>query len=267
MNAKPRQPERGEESATRAFARRAALVALVALVSTLGACSWFTDFKDQPRPDPWESPDSIPMRGNPQNSVSIYGSAVPGFAVSRAMLPGTLDSMSAVPNPSPADPRSLSNGRKYYAINCAVCHGDAGKADGPVTKYGLYVPPLVGPSAEGRTDGYIWGIMRNGRGGMPSYNRIEELDRWDVVNYVRGLQGRVQVVTGPVGLPGETGDKLPGPSEMGPTRPSPHRAGAWRTTVAPAARADSVPMAPVDSAVPASTTPDSLKMPTTGGER
>ena len=72
-------------------------------------------------------------------------------------------------------------------------------------------------------------MIRNGRGLMPAYNRIEELERWDVVNYVRGLQGRYAVQTGPVGLPGETGDKLPGYSQTGPTRPR-------RTTCAPARR-------------------------------
>ena len=210
--------------------RAAQRSALLSVVTVLGACSWFTDFKQQPKMDPWESPsDTIPMRGNPQNSVSVYGSAAPGYAVSRLALPGTLDSMANIPNPVPADARSLHNGRMYYQINCAVCHGEAGKGDGPIlaTK-AIFPPPLVGPSAEGKTDGYIWAIIRNGRGAMPSYNRIEELDRWDVVNYVRGLQGRHQVAVGPVGLPGETGDKVPGYSQMGPTRPSPywHRAGA-----------------------------------------
>ena len=205
-------------------------LALLSVVTVLGACSWFTDFKQQPKVDPWETPnDTIPMRGNPQNSVSVYGSAAPGYAVSRIALPGTIDSMAGIPNPVPADARSLRNGRMYYQINCAVCHGEAGKGDGPIlaTK-AIFPPPLIGASAEGRSDGYIWGIIRNGRGAMPSYNRIEELDRWDVVNYVRGLQGRYQVATGPVGLPGETGDKVPGYSQMGPTRPSPywHRAGA-----------------------------------------
>jgi hypothetical protein len=59
-------------------------VALFALVGGLGACSWFTDFKEQPKFDPWESPsDTIPMRGNPQNSVSVYGTAAPGYRVAR----------------------------------------------------------------------------------------------------------------------------------------------------------------------------------------
>jgi mono/diheme cytochrome c family protein len=196
----------------------------LALVTVLTACSWFTDFKQQPKYDPWESADTVAMRANPQNSVSVYGTAAPGYAVSRAALPGTIDSMASIPNPVVADARSLENGRKYFTINCAVCHGYEGKGDGPVVAKGFPGIPLVGPAspAPGRTDGYIWGMIRNGRGLMPTYNRIEELDRWDVVNYLRGLQGRYAVVTGPVGLPGETGDKVPGFSQMGPTRPSPY---------------------------------------------
>ena len=253
----------------------------LALATTLGACSWFTDFKEQPKHDPWESPsDTIPMRGNPQFSVSVYGTLAPGYAVSRLAFPGTIDSMSTIANSVPADARSLHNGRMYYSINCAVCHGDLGKGDGPVTKKGMYVPPLVGASAEGRTDGYIWGMLRNGRGGMPSYNRIEEMDRWDVVNYVRGLQGKSQVATGPVGLPGETGDKLPGYSQMGPTRPSPtyKHAGSQadgtrgfafpRSAGAmPAAAADSAAVlnAPATTATPAAVPPTTT--PKSGGER
>ena len=87
------------ERATRV--RRAGALALTV---ALTACSWFTDFKTQPKYDPWESPnDSIPMRGNPQSSVSVFGSAAPGYAVSRAALPGTIDSMASIQNPVPAD--------------------------------------------------------------------------------------------------------------------------------------------------------------------
>jgi mono/diheme cytochrome c family protein len=256
--------------------------AALALVTVLTACSWFTDFKQQPKYDPWESPnDSIPMRGNPQNSVSVYGTAAPGYAVSRAALPGTIDSMAAIPNPVAADARSLLNGRKYFAINCAVCHGFEGKGDGAVVAKGFPGIPLVGAAspAPGRTDGYIWGMIRNGRGLMPSYNRIEELDRWDVVNYVRGLQGRYAVTTGPVGLPGETGDKLPGYTQMGPTRPSPYyvHAGsqAGPAAVPAGGRSDSTTAAPRDTAAVKPTTaapggatqPPSTTTPNAGGTR
>jgi len=64
---------------------------------------------------------------------------------------------------------------------------------------------------------------------MPSYNRIEERDRWDLVNYVRALQGLVTGIpfeTGPLALPGVTGDKLPGASDLGPNRAIPYRATA-----------------------------------------
>ena len=201
------------------------LVGYSLLLFALTACSWFTDFKRQPKIDPWETPaDSIPPRGNPQYSVPIYGTAAPGFAYGRLGTHGAVDSMSAIANPVPSDERSLQNGRMQYAINCAVCHGDRGMADGPVTKFGLPVLP-IGAGTKAATqfsDGYLFGMIRNGRGLMPSYNRIEEHDRWDLINYPRALQsGAANVPVGPVGRPGETGNLVPGPSATAPTRPAP----------------------------------------------
>lgn len=192
------------------------------LMMSLASCSWFTDFKDQPKINPWEArPDSGPSRGQPQGSVSVYGSVAPEFAYART--PQALELMSSLSNPVPADSASVNRGRKQYQINCAVCHGPAGKGNGVVLKYGLF-PPSIGsgsPAATKWSDGYIFGIVRNGRNLMPSYNRIEEPDRWDIVNYVRTLQTAAVPDTSH-GLPGETGDKLPGVSQMGPTRPAPY---------------------------------------------
>jgi mono/diheme cytochrome c family protein len=221
----------------RSTARFVAIFSLSLLVSGCEIGKWFTTFGRQPKIDPWEvatmdttrGAKAVP-RGNPEFSVPMFDGGVPHFVVSASRMPGAVDSMSSLPNPTAPNPASILNGRKYYQINCAVCHGDTGNGDGPVTKFNLPVPSLLTATARSRTDGYLYGIIRNGRGLMPTYNRIESMDRWDVVNYVRGLQGSLgaPVPTGPVGTPGETGDKIPGPTLTAPTRPAPHYRGGPR---------------------------------------
>jgi len=199
---------------------------------SLVACDWFTDFKDQPRIEPWEAyaapgTDSaamskVAMRGQPQYSVPVHGVQAPGFWVSYVPGIAQLDSLSVLTNPVAPDERSLADGRKEYQINCAVCHGDAGHGDGPAVLYGMIGMNLVQGPSLGYSDGYIFGIIRNGRGLMQNYNRIEEMDRWDVVNYIRGLQGRHAVQTGALAAPGVNGAAVPGYSATAPTLPAPY---------------------------------------------
>jgi mono/diheme cytochrome c family protein len=214
------------------------------LTGSLTSCEWFTDFKQQPSVNAWQpfTTDSAELkgfRGQPVNSVPTHGAMVPGYAISYSPMPATVDSFSTLANPVSPDARSLANGRIYYSINCAVCHGDAGDGNGTMKAlspmYG-FAPSLLTDQAKSRTDGYLWGMIRNGRGLMASYNRIEELDRWDVVNYVRGLQGKLTttVPVGAVGRPGEAGAKLPGPTRIAPTIPTKWRAaGAAARTAGP----------------------------------
>src|SRR5581483_4279028 len=166
-----------------------------------------------------------PFRGNPQRSVPVTGRAAPGFIYDRGPLPQSVQAMASLQNPVPADSASVNRGRIQYQINCAVCHGSMGKGDGVVMKYGLY-PPAIGAgsnAANALSDGYIFGMIRNGRGLMPSYNRIEEPDRWDIVNYLRALQGKGTIAANTTHCrPGETGACVPAASQMGPTRPSPY---------------------------------------------
>ena len=199
---------------------------ILAIAVSVSACSWFTDFKQQPKIDPWETAaDTIPFRGNPQGSVSIYGSSAPGFMYDRAPTPQNATAMAGIANPNVPDSASVNRGRINYQINCAVCHGPLGQGNGPVLKYGLY-PPAIGTSnspSAGYTDGYIFGIIRNGRGLMPSYNRIEEPDRWDVINYIRSLQGKGTIAADTShGRPGETGSLVPNATQLGPNRPAPY---------------------------------------------
>ena len=226
-------------------------VVLVAALAPLAACEWFTDFKRQPSVVTWERLDSAGVRGNPQTSVPITGSAVPGFAVSYANGMATIDSMSTLTNPTAPDAASLANGHKYYVINCAVCHAMTGAGDGPATQYGVFPFPIATGPARSRTDGYIFGMIRNGRGNMPPYNRIEEKDRWDVVNYVRALQGGAgaPVATRPIAAPGVTGTAVPGVTTLGPTRSVPYTAAQMDALGGPrtAAPADTTRPAPTDT--------------------
>lgn len=241
-------------------ARMRPLALLLPLLLT--ACEWFTDFKRQPSISTWEpvSDTLTPSRGNPQMSVPTGGTAMAGFQVSYGAFPATIDSMSGLRNPTPPTDSSLANGRKYFQINCAVCHGERAMGDGPATRYGMPGMNLTADVTKARTDGYIFGMIRNGRGLMPPYNRIEETDRWDVVNYLRALQGvnGKTVVVGPLAPPGVTGDKVPGATPMGPTQPAPFTS---PRTLLPAAAAQAQPgaaqqqgLAPTTVAKPADTT-------------
>jgi mono/diheme cytochrome c family protein len=206
------------------------VLTLAFAASSLSGCEVvgkvLTDFKQQPKLDPWETPaDTIAMRANPQHSVPISGSDAPGFAYGRGASIAAVDSMKGLVNPAAKDARSLENGRMQFQINCAVCHGALGAGDGPVTKFGLPVLPIgSGTNAATKlSDGYIFAIIRNGRGLMPSYNRIEERDRWDLINYLRAIQaGGASAQGAALGRPGQTGTLVPGATLTAPTVPAPH---------------------------------------------
>jgi mono/diheme cytochrome c family protein len=203
-----------------------------ALLPLLAGCTWFTDFKNQPKIEPWESVsqldgDSTPPRGQPQGSlpVSAGPAAVAAYGISYTPNIPVIDSFSVIPNPEPVTEASLAAGRMQYQINCAVCHGDKGDGNGSLKAlnpaYG-FAPSIIGDGSKARADGYIYGMLRNGRGLMGSYNRIEERDRWHVVNYVRALQGKTTIAPqlGALGKPGENGATVPRASATAPTLPA-----------------------------------------------
>src|SRR5665213_3507380 len=95
------------------------LAAAGACMLAMSACDWFTDFKQQPSVHPWGefSQDSAELkgfRGQPSGSVGTNGTLVSIYQISAQPMPGTVDSMSFLPNPVAADDRSLLNGRKYF---------------------------------------------------------------------------------------------------------------------------------------------------------
>jgi mono/diheme cytochrome c family protein len=202
---------------------------LTAMPFAFTACSWFTDFKRQPAIEPWEpvsqndADTTHAPRSAPKYSVTTNGIPAASYAVSYASMPATIDSLASIPNPVAADARSVANGRLEYQINCSSCHGLSGKGtDSPLMKYG-FAASLVGDQTKARTDGYIWGMIRNGRLAMPSYVRIDQYDRWDIVNYIRALQGQgtIPADTTRAGYAGENGTTVPRANHTSPTVPAP----------------------------------------------
>jgi mono/diheme cytochrome c family protein len=102
-------------------------------------------------------------------------------------------------NPNRSTFESLARGKEYFDTNCRACHGKTGGGDGPIAAPNGPIAGVlpIGPGsplgfslAPGLTDGHIYTTISLGRGRMPNYRRIPPSARWDVVNYIRDLNGQ-----------------------------------------------------------------------------
>ena len=121
------------------------------------------------------------MVRNPVKGTVPYGS--------KPMTLTTEEAGKQLQNPVVVDRNSLWRAKRLWNANCYTCHGD-GKEKGPVAAF-LPVPNLTEDFYKGRTDGYIFGTIHNGGAAMPRYGfKFSEREHWDLVNYVRFLQGK-----------------------------------------------------------------------------
>lgn len=106
-------------------------------------------------------------------------------------------------------------GDTLYQTYCEVCHGVAGDAKGTVSLR-IGAPSLLTGRARSYSDGYIYSIIRYGRGVMPRYGDKVYLpsDRWAIVNHVRKLQAQSPAPQEP---PGAAAGIAPAPSATGST--------------------------------------------------
>jgi mono/diheme cytochrome c family protein len=216
------------------------VLALLALLC--GSCDWY--YYRLPSPDdlwrviPWfdhmiqaryihpyetqavprNTPEgSVPVTGGePDWSAEwISGKATTANALRNPLAPG--GSRSQAPGPSvPIIPRGVdAAGDTLYQNFCSVCHGPTGNADGTVSRQ-IGAPSLLTARARAYTDGYIYSIIRYGRGVMPRYGDkvYAPLERWAIVNHVRRLQARSPA---PAAAPGAAAPIPPGPSATGST--------------------------------------------------
>ena len=92
------------------------------------------------------------------------------------------------PNPVPPDQDSIERGKKLYQTHCVVCHGSAGKGDGPAAAGLIPRPTNLVKMAGHHSDGdFAWKIA-NGRGAMPGWMKVlSERDIWDLTNFIQSF--------------------------------------------------------------------------------
>lgn len=213
---------------------------LVVLVLLCGGCDFY--YYRLPSPDdlwhviPWfdhmiraryirpYETDRVP-RYSPEGSVPISGERdwsaewTSGKAATANALKNPYAG-GAAPRPggtsAPVVPREVdAAGDTLYQNFCSVCHGPTGSADGTVSSQ-IGAPSLVTARARAYSDGYIYSIIRYGRGVMPRYGDkvYAPSDRWAIVNHVRKLQARSPA---PPAAPGAATPIPPAPSATGST--------------------------------------------------
>jgi mono/diheme cytochrome c family protein len=218
---------------SRRESRRKAVLALLLLLSS--ACDFY--YYRVPSPDelwhiiPWfdhmiharyirpYETQQVP-RYSPEGSVPVSGSEpdwsaewTTGKTTTANALKNPLSTAPAPGASVPVIPRNIeAAGDTLYQNFCTVCHGPTGNADGTVSRQ-MGAPSLLTPRARAYSDGYIYSIIRYGRGVMPRYGDklVVPAERWAVVSHVRKLQSQ-----SPPGA-GDATPIPPGPSATGST--------------------------------------------------
>lgn len=192
------------------------MLGVLGALLTTAACSPLDDamvalfgrsMRDQPSFDPYENPLPAPEGSVPFSAGNLQAGA---FEVNVGQPEGLEEMIPAftqldiineapvvvdLPNPVALGEASIRRGEEVFLRVCAPCHGPNGSGvTGYIISAGYPPFPLLSDRAKGFTDGYIYGMIRVGRGLMPSYgHQVSHFDRWHVVNYLRILQGAAPV--------------------------------------------------------------------------
>lgn len=104
---------------------------------------------------------------------------------------GPVFDITKVPEPWVSSPEIVTYGQKFFKTNCAMCHGDEGKGDGPA---GLALNPRPRNLVEGKWtqgDGVIahYKVIQNGIPGtsMAAFAHFKTADRWAVIHYIDSI--------------------------------------------------------------------------------
>lgn len=86
--------------------------------------------------------------------------------------------------------KEMSEAARLYNINCGICHGEKGTANGPMAAKVGAIANLTLDLYKALSDGTMFHVVTYGKGNMGSYaSQLDRKQRWMVIKYVRTLQG------------------------------------------------------------------------------
>lgn len=103
----------------------------------------------------------------------------------------------AVPNPIGEMTESdMKEAGRLFNINCAICHGEKGAGNGPISTSGKIggIANLTLDSYVKMADGTMFHSLTYGKNNMGSYaSQLSRQQRWMIVKYIRTLQPKPTV--------------------------------------------------------------------------
>lgn len=93
-------------------------------------------------------------------------------------------------NPVKSTPESLARAKKWWTLDCEMCHGTKGDGKGETSQeMKLKMMDFTNPETlKDKTDGELYYIIKNGHNDMPAEGpRVKTEEGWDLVNYIRSL--------------------------------------------------------------------------------
>lgn len=135
----------------------------------------------------------IPIPSQMVNQESIgYGQgprlAAPGQAI--PVQGPVLIAGQPASEPLLATANSLQRGEVLFRINCALCHGESGAGDGPLSHFFSPGPAdLTSEDVQSLSEDAVFLAIIDGRGIMPGLEEnLSPAEAWDIVNHVGTLR-------------------------------------------------------------------------------
>jgi mono/diheme cytochrome c family protein len=163
------------------------LVAVLLLAACLAGCR--QDMHDQPKYRPLRPSSFFPdgRSSRPFVEDTVARGQLPEDT---ALATGRRDGQYLATLPLPETMALLTRGQERFDIYCSPCHDRVGTGRGMIVQRGFQQPPSFHTDRlRDARDGYLFGVVTEGFGAMPSYaEQIPVEDRWAIVSYIRALQ-------------------------------------------------------------------------------